>query len=103
RAPNVDDIGKVFETAAGEQLIVPNPGLEPEYTYSGDVGMSFFTNDRMKVEVNGFYTLVRNAMVLDKFTLNGQDTIDYDGSPTAIVAQQNKAKAYIYGMNAAIT
>ncbi len=103
RAPNVDDIGKVFETAAGEQLVVPNPDLKPEYTYSGDLGLSFFMNDRIKVDVNGFYTLVKNAMVLDKFTLNGEDTIDYDSTPTAIVAQQNKAKAYIYGMNAAVT
>ncbi len=103
RAPNVDDIGKVFETAAGEQLVVPNPDLKPEYTYSGDLGISFFTSDRIKVDVNGFYTLVRNAMVMDKFTLNGEDSIDYEGTPTAIVAQQNKAKAYIYGMNAAIT
>jgi hemoglobin/transferrin/lactoferrin receptor protein len=103
RAPNVDDIGKVFETAAGEQLVVPNPDLKPEYTYSTDLGISFFMNDRIKIDVNGFYTWFRNAMVMDAFTLNGEDTIDYEGIPTAIVAQQNKAKAFVYGTNASIT
>jgi hemoglobin/transferrin/lactoferrin receptor protein len=103
RAPNVDDIGKVFESAAGEQLVVPNPGLEPEYTYSTDLGITYIIEDRLKLEAHGFYTWFRNAMVLDKFTLNGEDTLDFEGQATAIVAQQNKAKAYIYGMNAAAT
>jgi hemoglobin/transferrin/lactoferrin receptor protein len=103
RAPNVDDIGKVFESAAGTQLVVPNPGLKPEYTYTGDLGIAFFVNDKVKIEMNGFYTLFKNAMVLDKFTLNGSDSIVYDGNATAVVAYQNKAEAYIYGMNAAVT
>ena len=103
RAPNVDDMGKVFESAGGEQLVVPNPGLKPEYTYTADLGLAFFANNRIKIEVNGFYTWFRNAMVLDKFTLNGEETVIYDGDTTAIVAYQNKAEAYVYGVNAAVT
>lgn len=100
RAPNVDDLAKVFESAGGTQIVVPNPDLKPEYTYNGDLSLSYFISDRLKVEVSGFYTLFRNAIVQDRFTFNGQDSILYDGSMTAVVAGQNKAKAYIYGFNA---
>ena len=103
RAPNVDDIGKVFDTRAGELLIVPNPNLQPEYTYNTDVGINYTNNKLIKIEVNGFYTWLRNAIVQDAFLLNGSNTIIYDGQPTAIVANQNKARAYIYGFNTAIT
>lgn len=38
RAPNVDDMGKVFDSAPGI-VVVPNPGLKAEYAYNADVGM----------------------------------------------------------------
>lgn len=103
RAPNVDDMGKVFESAGGVQLVVPNPDLKPEYTYSGDLGITFFASNRVRFEVNGFYTWFQNAMVLDKFTISGSDSIVYNGDTTAVVAYQNKARAYVYGANAALT
>ena len=39
RAPNVDDLGKVFDSTPG-QVIVPNPGLRPERTLNTEVGIS---------------------------------------------------------------
>jgi hemoglobin/transferrin/lactoferrin receptor protein len=103
RAPNVDDLVKVFESAGGVQLIVPNPELKPEYTYNLDLGVNYIMNDRLKLEVNGFYTWFKNAIVVDKFTYNGQDSIVYNGKTTAVTAAQNKAHAYLYGINAALT
>ena len=103
RSPNVDDIAKVFESAGGEQLVVPNPNLKPEYTYNLDLGITYVVTDRVKVEATGFYTWFKNAIVMDRFQLNGQDSVLYGGSMTAVVANQNKARAYLYGFNASIT
>lgn len=102
RSPNVDDMAKVFESAAGTVLFVPNPNLQPEHTYNTDLGITY-ANDKVKVEATGFYTWFRNAIIADKFTLNGQDSIVYDGKLTAVMANQNKAEAYLYGFHAAIT
>lgn len=103
RAPNVDDLAKVFESAGGTTLFVPNPDLRPEYTYNADLGVSYIIADRVKLEATGFYTWFRNAIVADTFAIGGESTINYDGAATTIMASQNKAKAYIYGFNAAVT
>ncbi|MCX6195374.1 MAG: TonB-dependent receptor, partial [Flavobacteriia bacterium] len=39
RAPNVDDLSKVFESVPGS-VIVPNPDLKVEYTMNGELGVS---------------------------------------------------------------
>ena len=103
RSPNVDDMAKVFESAAGATLFVPNPNLKPEYTYNADFGITYFVDNKLKVEATGFYTWFRNAIIADKFNLNGQDSVLYNGKMTAVMANQNKAKAYLYGFNAALT
>lgn len=103
RSPNVDDLGKVFESAGGVQLVIPNENLRPEYTYNLDLGATWLYKDWLKLELSGFYTWFRNAIVLDKFSYQGQDSILYGGGMTAVVAAQNKAKAYLYGFNAAAT
>ncbi len=103
RAPNIDDMTKVFESAAGANLFVPNPNLKPEYTYNADLGITYVIDNNLKVEATGFYTWFSNAIVADKFTLNGQDSVMYNGKMTAVMASQNKAKAYLYGFNAALT
>lgn len=103
RSPNVDDMAKVFESAGGVYLAVPNPNLKPEYTYNLDLGITYRANNILKLEANGFYTWFKDAIVQDKFTLNGKDSTMYDGKMTAVVASQNKAKAYIYGFTGALT
>ncbi len=80
-------------------LVVPNPDLKQEQAINFDLGYRWVENKKIKLELNGFYTLFRNAIVLDKFTLNGQDSIQYGGSMTPVVANQNKAKAFIYGLS----
>ncbi|RYZ55800.1 MAG: TonB-dependent receptor [Sphingobacteriales bacterium] len=103
RSPNIDDLVKVFESAGGVQLVVPNPDLKPEYTYNLDLGLSYAFPDLLKVEINGFYTSFRNAIVLGKHQYNGQDSIFYGGANTAVVAAQNKARASIYGVSTGAT
>ncbi|RYD58453.1 MAG: TonB-dependent receptor [Sphingobacteriales bacterium] len=103
RAPNVDDLAKVFESAGGGMLVVPNPDLKPEHTYNLDLGIAYSSGERFKAEVTGFYTWFRNAIVTDKFKLGGADSIMYNGKMTAVMASQNKATANVLGFNAAIT
>ncbi len=103
RAPNVDDMAKVFESAGGATLVVPNPNLKPEYTYNLDLGINYTANNVLKIEANGFYTWLKDAIVTDKFTLNGMDSVIYNSKTTAVVASQNKAKAYVYGFNTGLT
>lgn len=102
RAPNIDDLAKVFESAGGEQVVVPNPGLRPEQTINLDISAERQFGGLLKVELTGFYTWFRNAIVLDAFTLNEASAIVYDGVLTPVVANQNKARAFVYGIQAAM-
>lgn len=103
RSPNIDDLGKVFESAGGQTLMIPNPDIRPENSYSADLGINYTDNEYLKIELNGFYTWFRNAIVTAATTLYGEDSVLYDGKMTAVVSGQNKAKAFIYGLNAAVT
>ena len=40
RAPNIDDVGKVFDSEPGS-VVVPNANLKPEYAYGGELGVTF--------------------------------------------------------------
>lgn len=103
RAPNVDDMAKVFESAAGSALFVPNPDLKPEHTYNTDLSITYIIDNTLKIEGTAFYTWFQDAIIADKFTLNGKDSVQYNGKLTAVMASQNKARAYIFGFNAALT
>lgn len=100
RAPNIDDMAKVFESAGGEQVVVPNPDLKPEQTYNFDLGIEQKLCEGLTFDVAGYYTLFRDAIILDRFTFNGEDEMMYNGQMTPVVANQNKAKAYLYGLQA---
>jgi hemoglobin/transferrin/lactoferrin receptor protein len=104
RAPNIDDMARIFESSsARQQVIIPNPRIKPEYTYSFEIGGSHFIAERIKLELSGFYTLFRNAIVVAPFQLNGQDSIDYNGLKSQVLANQNRNKAYIAGGSATIS
>lgn len=101
RAPNVDDLGKIFDSEAGS-VVVPNPDLEAEYAYNGEVGVSKIFGEFLKFEIAGYYTLLENAMVRRDYTLNGQDSIFYDGELSQVQAIQNAAEANVYGVEAGV-
>jgi hemoglobin/transferrin/lactoferrin receptor protein len=97
RAPNVDDLSKVFESTAGS-INVPNPDLKPESTYNGEVGVSNKFGNWLTASATGYYTLYRNALTTQNFTYNGQDSIMYAGTMSQVVATTNANKAYMYGL-----
>ncbi|MFN4147011.1 MAG: TonB-dependent receptor plug domain-containing protein [Runella sp.] len=98
KAPNVDDLAKVFDSSPGN-LIVPNPGLRPEYTYNYELGISQAVGSVLRVEAVGHYTQFRNVIVTEPFTFNGQTQLMYNGLMSRITANQNKRRAYMQGFN----
>ena len=97
RAPNIDDLTKVFDTKTG-YVVVPNPDLKPEYTYNTELNITR-TMRSYTWGASVFYTLFKNAAVVDKFTFNGQNKIIYQGILSDVYAPQNKATAVVYGFN----
>jgi hemoglobin/transferrin/lactoferrin receptor protein len=96
RAPNIDDVGKVFDSEPGK-VIVPNSNLEPEYAYNFDLGLIKTFNQKAQLELTGFYTYLDNAMVRRNFTFNGRDSIVYDGRLSQVQALVNETYAFVYG------
>lgn len=99
RAPNIDDIGKVFDSEPGK-VVVPNPDLSHEYAYASDLGIITNLGNLVRFDVFAYYTHLDNAMVRRDYTLNGQDSMLYDGQMSKIQAIQNAAFAYVYGLSA---
>lgn len=100
RAPNIDDLAKIFESStAAKQVVLPNANLKPEYTYNIDIAIAQKLANVVNVEVSGYYTLFRNAIVKAPFTLNGQDSIFYNGVKSQVLASQNANKANVYGFS----
>ena len=105
RAPNIDDLAKVFESKAGSSsslgiLIVPNEDLKPEKTITGDLGIVIQSDSkRIKLESTYFYTRMYDAIVTDDFTYNGQSIVNYNGFDAQVKANQNKGKAFVTGFS----
>ncbi len=97
RAPNIDDLGKVFDSAPGA-VTVPNPNLNAEYVYNAEIGFVKVLAQQLKIDAAIYYTLLDNAMVRRNFLFNGADSIVYDGTLSKVEAIQNAAKTEIYGI-----
>jgi hemoglobin/transferrin/lactoferrin receptor protein len=99
RSPNVDDLGKVFDSEPGA-VTVPNPDLQAEYAYNFDLSIAKVFGAVLKIDITAYYTILQNAMVKRDFLLNGQDSILYDGEMSKVQAIQNAAVANVYGLQA---
>ncbi|MEM9894964.1 MAG: TonB-dependent receptor [Bacteroidota bacterium] len=94
RAPNIDDVGKVFEV--GSTVTVPNTSLKPEFSYSGEVAFerkgahTFF-------KLVGFMSLLRNAIVDGPFSVDGESTISIMEQDFATFSKVNAGRARLYG------
>ncbi len=95
RNPNVDDYGKI--RAKDDYIIIPNPDIKPEYTYNAELGGSKVIEGFLRMDVVGYYTLLTNAIVRTDYSLNGRDSIFYDGTIYKISANYNASLAHIYG------
>ncbi len=100
RAPNVDDVGKVFDL--GNSLIVPNPNLDPEYSVSYELAYQRKT-DLSFFKVVTFYSRLFDAIIDGPFDLNGSEQVTIDDEELEVFAKVNTGNAEIYGASVIYT
>ncbi len=96
RAPNIDDVGKVFDSEPGS-VVVPNDHLKPEYAYGGELGLLLNFDNVVLLDLATYYTYLDNSLVRQDYTLNGESEVIYDGELSTVQAIQNASEAHIYG------
>ncbi len=100
RSPNIDDFGKI--RAKNEFVTVPNPDLSSEYALNGEMTITKkFEKGKRSHSINatGFYTHLFDAIVRDFTTLNGVDSLLYDGDYYTTQWNTNAGTAFIYGVS----
>lgn len=95
RAPNVDDIAKVFDSQPG-LLVVPNPSLGPEYLFSYEAEYRISSKGQ-QLMLLGYLSHAPGLFSLQPSVFNGQDSSVYQGQYSAVVSLQNAASAWICG------
>lgn len=101
RAPNIDDLGKIFDTNDGS-VVVPNGDLSPEYLYNGELSFSHKLSNKFKTELGYFHSYILNVIVRKDYHFNGQTSINYDGEQLNVEANQNSDLGRINGLFFAI-
>lgn len=102
RTPNVDDVGKIFDSGGGI-VRVPNANLKPEKTYSLDLSIfkSFF-DEKVQLELTGYHIWLTDMLRISNATFNGQDSIIFDGQRSQVQHNSNIGLGVIYGAFASI-
>jgi hemoglobin/transferrin/lactoferrin receptor protein len=101
RMPNVDDAGKLFESAPGN-ITVPNPLLDPEYAWNFEIGFVKSIEDKLRIETAVFHSILDNALVRRPDTFRGADSILFDGVMSRVESLQNAANATVFGFQLSI-
>jgi hemoglobin/transferrin/lactoferrin receptor protein len=99
RAPNVDDLTKVFESVPGS-VVVPNPNLKAEYAYNAEFGLQYQFMKKSTFGVNVYQTYLTNALTVQNGTFNGADSVLFDGQMSQVLTTTNAANAYVRGFEA---
>lgn len=102
RAPNLDDMGKVFEQSGGGRVMVPNPNLKPEYTYNAELGITKGFYKQTWVQLTGFYTWYQNAITTQNAQFEGKDSVMYNNTMSKVVMLTNANRAYLCGFSASL-
>ena len=97
RAPNLDDVGKVFDSEPGN-IVIPNVELNAEYANNFEIN---FITKKNNIEFNTslYYIKLNNAIIRSDGTFNGLDSIMYDGNLSKVQTLINSGKAYVYGFS----
>lgn len=97
RAPNVDDYGKVREK--GGQVLVPNVDLKSEFAYNAELTLVKNFDNIARLSATAYYTHLADAIVRTHTTINGRDSILYDGDSAYIVTNANILSARVFGIS----
>ena len=96
RSPNIDDVGKVF--AKNDFVLIPNDQVTPEKAYNGEIGItrSLF-KEKVVINAVGFYTILQDAIVRDFYSIDGTDSLEFDGELLQIQTNTNAKQGVVYG------
>lgn len=97
RAPNIDDIAKVFDSTPGN-VVVPNENLAPEQALNYEVSLSQIIGRQLRLDFTAYHIHLTNGLVRRDFIFNGMDSILYDGVLSRVQATVNAANINIYGI-----
>ena len=98
RSPNIDDMSKLFESS-NNVLIVPNPNLQPERVSNLECNLSKRIGHVFRFDASAYYTKLYQVLVMAPYTINGSDSLYYNGSNKSLQALQNRDRGYIYGVS----
>ncbi len=98
RNPNVDDMTKVFDSKPGAKLLVPSADLKAERSTTVDLGVLWRKDRSFAIEAGVFSSAVKNLLLDQPGTLNGEDSLLYDGRMTPVYQLKNVALGEISGM-----
>ena len=98
RNPNIDDLGKTFETN-GNDLLIANPALRPEQIFYREAGISTIGGEA-SLSVSAYLSTLTDAIVVRPFAVNGQDSTDFNGSRYRTLANTNTGSAKVWGITA---
>lgn len=101
RVPNVDDVGKVFDSEPG-MVVIPNPHIKPEKTVSADFNMTLVKGKIVEWHASLFGTYLFDAISLAPATVDGNDKMMYDGEMSDVYSNRNNRLAYILGASTSI-
>lgn len=77
--------GKLFDVKT--YTVAPNADIKPEYTYNAHISIQQKIGYKFSFEVTGFYTLFTNAIIKAPYQLNGQDSTNYNGTISQVIAR----------------
>ncbi len=95
RAPNIDDVSKIFDPAPNT-VTVPNPYLRPEYSYNAESTIGW-EGRRSRFSLTAYASLLKDAIVRRPFLFNGRDSIMYQGQQNAVEALVNTGRGTVAG------
>ena len=97
RTPNLDDVGKVFDSEPGN-LIIPNPNLKPEIANNFEINYEV-SSKKILIKNAIYYINLKNAITRSLTKFNNQDSIVYDGTLSRVQTLTNTGKANVYGFS----
>ena len=95
RNPNIDDVGKIF-SKDDVNVVVPNSKLEPEYANNFEFSLNFLL-EKWTIKTQLFNTQISNAIKREYGSLNGADSMLYDGQMMRVQMNKNIESATING------
>ncbi len=96
RAPNIDDMGKTFVRDNGT-LIVPNTTLRPERILYKELSLEKRFGIKASIGINIFHGSLSEVIAVKAFSVNGNDSVAYNGVKYKAFANINIAQAETYG------